>query len=86
MAAGVVLPICIGKPEKLNMGEECVYNATFNGIVAVDGERELAFSKGDRLAFQITREGPYHVDIEKTLEAAQRDGFFERPVNSFSKS
>lgn len=83
MAAGLVVPIRIGKPIKLNVGEEYEYNAAFNGIVAVDGEREIVFRKGDRLGFRITREGPYHVDIERTLEAAQQDGFFERPLKHY---
>lgn len=80
VGAGLVMPICIGKPEKLPLDVESVYMANFAGMIAVDGEREIEFEVQDHLAFRITRNGPYHVDVKKTLEMAQQSGYFERPL------
>jgi predicted polyphosphate/ATP-dependent NAD kinase len=77
MAAGLVIPVSISTPKKLNIDEYYEYIVSFKGTIAVDGEREIVFQKGDRLAFRITRNGPNHVDIKKTLEVAQQNGFFE---------
>ncbi|WP_071394060.1 ATP-NAD kinase family protein [Bacillus tuaregi] len=76
LAAGVIQKIKIGEPKLLQLHESYLYAAEHNGMIAVDGEREVPFYKGEELTFKITREGPYRVNIRKAIEAAQKEGFF----------
>ena len=50
----------------------------YKGIMALDGERELPFKKGETYHFKISRDGPYRVNIKRTIESAQINGFFNR--------
>jgi predicted polyphosphate/ATP-dependent NAD kinase len=76
IAAGIIKKINVGNMTKLNLNEEYYYKTAHKGIIAVDGEREVPFNEGDEFVFKITRNGPYHVDIKRTLEIAQENGFF----------
>jgi len=76
IAAGVMKTIKMGEPEIIEINKEYEYIADKKGVIALDGEREIVFRKGDKFIFKITRRGPYHVDIIKTLEIAQSNGFF----------
>jgi predicted polyphosphate/ATP-dependent NAD kinase len=76
IAAGLVEKITIGEPEIIEMNTDYVYIPENKGIIALDGEREIIFKKGDKFIFKITRNGPLHVNIVKTLEIAQKEGFF----------
>jgi predicted polyphosphate/ATP-dependent NAD kinase len=80
ISAGALEAISIDEPVLLPLGEEYQYRANSRGTVALDGEKEIIFNEGDILTFKITRDGPYHVDIIKTLETAQRAGFFTRQI------
>lgn len=48
------------------------------GVIAIDGEREISFQRGESFIFKITRNGPVHIDIKGALELAQIEGFFNR--------
>lgn len=76
VAAGVVSPISIDEPVLLGFGDDYNYVAKSRGTIALDGEREVEFSSGQRYIFRINREGPYHVDVVKALETAQLNGFY----------
>lgn len=76
IAAGMIQKIRVGNLAKLGLNEEYHYKAVDKGIIAVDGEREVPFNEGDEFVFKITRNGPYHIDIKRTLEIAQENGFF----------
>ncbi|SKC65348.1 ATP-NAD kinase family protein [Maledivibacter halophilus] len=76
IAAGLVEEITLGEPEIIEIDKEYKYVLENQGIIALDGEREVAFNKGDEFTFKITRNGPFHVDIIKTLEIAQKNKFF----------
>lgn len=78
IAAGILEPISVDEPVILEIGKEYDYIAKDSGTIALDGEREIEFSKGQRFVFKITRSGPCHVDVVKALEAAQRNGFFSK--------
>lgn len=78
IAAGKMKPILIGDPVLHNLDESFQMIAEYNGIMALDGEREIPFKKGDSFCFKITRNGPYRVNIRKTIENAQSNGFFNR--------
>lgn len=77
IAAGLVKTIKMGEPEIIELDKEYEYLAENKGVIALDGEREITFKKGDRFIFKITRSGPFRVDIKKTLETAQLNGFFD---------
>ena len=78
MAAGIVTPVSISDPEKISLGEDYRFNADERGTIALDGEREIQFSKGDEFIFRITRQGPRSIDTRKALAIAQEYGFFKK--------
>jgi predicted polyphosphate/ATP-dependent NAD kinase len=59
----------IGLEERINI-------KTTTGVIALDGERELTFGKGDKVVISLSRNGPKVVDVEATLRAAAEGGFF----------
>lgn len=75
VSAGVLEPVYVDEPQIIKIGEEYEFTATERGTIALDGEKEVEFSPGDKFIFKITRNGPYHVDVVKALEAAQLGGF-----------
>jgi hypothetical protein len=60
----------------LGLDDEYEFTAKDRGTIALDGEREVEFSKDQKLVFKIRREGPFHVDVIKVLETAQENNFF----------
>lgn len=78
IAAGTIREIIVDEPEILDLNKKMTFEAGENGIIALDGEREIPFKPGDRFDIVITRNGPYRVIVDKTLEYAQRSGFFNR--------
>jgi predicted polyphosphate/ATP-dependent NAD kinase len=78
VAAGTIVEVSSDELELVEVDKPFIWNAAFKGIIAVDGERELQFFKGDRIIFKISRNGPVHVNVKKTLEVAQLGGFFLR--------
>ncbi|MDF2948784.1 MAG: kinase, partial [Sedimentibacter sp.] len=75
VSAGVMEPVFVDEPQKLKVGEEYEFAAEERGTIALDGEKEIEFSPGDKFTFKITRNGPYHVNVVKALEIAQLGGF-----------
>jgi hypothetical protein len=75
-AAGKIVSVEAHKLEILPLDEGLKWEADHRGIIAVDGEREVPFAKGDQLTFKITRNGPLHVNVRRSLEIAQENGFF----------
>jgi predicted polyphosphate/ATP-dependent NAD kinase len=76
VAAGVIESISVSEPVILELDYGYEYMTEDRGTVALDGEREIEFSKGQKFIFKIRRTGPYHVDVKKALEIAQLKGFF----------
>lgn len=77
VAAGMLQPVKSGEPMELKLDQEYEYAADDSGTIALDGEREIEFVKGQRFMFKISRTGPYRVNVVKALEAAGKDGFFK---------
>ncbi len=77
IAAGTIQTITVDKPKILKLDEPISFKPTYNGIIALDGEREIPFKVGDNIEIKITRNGPYRVIVDKTLELAQKNGFFK---------
>jgi len=76
IAAGTIVEVTSHELELVEVGRPYTWSADYRGIIAVDGEREVRFKEGDCISFNITRTGPMHVDVRKTLEVAQSGGFF----------
>ncbi|MCR1975716.1 NAD(+)/NADH kinase [Clostridium sporogenes] len=80
----IIAPIAAGTIEKVHMGdikiiklnEEYKFTSKEKGVIALDGEREISFKKGETFIFKITRKGPIRVNIKSALELAQAQGFF----------
>lgn len=78
IAAGTMKEIRVDEPLIHPLDETFSMSMDYKGIMALDGEREIPFKKGDIFEFKITRDGPYRVNIKKTIESAQLNGFFNR--------
>jgi hypothetical protein len=46
------------------------------GIVALDGERELAFDAGDRVNITLREDAFFTVDVARCMQSAARAGLF----------
>ena len=78
IAAGILAPLSYSKAERMPLGMPVEIVMEWDCMVALDGERELRGKKGDRLAFTITQNGPWRVEIKKTLEKAVEMGLYKR--------
>ncbi|MDY0235254.1 MAG: NAD(+)/NADH kinase [Gudongella sp.] len=78
IAAGTMRSIRIAEPVVHKLDEFFSIQMQDKGIMALDGEREIPFKKGQVFKYRITRMGPYRVNIKNTLESAQENGFFIR--------
>lgn len=77
IAAGVLNEIEILESKGLDLHETYRVIAGRDGMIAVDGEREIRVSRGDVLEFSITRNGPLRVMVHKTLNEAVDNNRFE---------
>jgi predicted polyphosphate/ATP-dependent NAD kinase len=77
IAAGIIRTIHMEDAQIINLDATYEFISKEGGTIALDGEREITFKAGERFVFKITRNGPLHVDIIKTLEMAQNKGFFK---------
>lgn len=50
------------------------------GVVALDGEREIAFGPDDRVAVVLQPDGPLTVEIARAMALAAREGLLEQPA------
>ncbi|MDN5351595.1 MAG: hypothetical protein PWQ12_514 [Clostridiales bacterium] len=78
IAAGVITELTVGEPKEIALNQTVEMKMDSNGVVALDGEREIIFREGDVLGFKITREGPYRVKVSETLERALEEGIFSK--------
>lgn len=75
VSAGILERVFVDEPKVLSIDEEYEFTAEERGTIALDGEKEIEFNPQDKFIFKITRNGPYHVDVIKALEIAQKGGF-----------
>ncbi|WP_434291030.1 ATP-NAD kinase family protein [Clostridium botulinum] len=76
IAAGTIEKVHMGDTKIINLNEEYKFTSKEKGVIALDGEREISFKKGETFIFKITRKGPIRVNIKSALELAQARGFF----------
>jgi hypothetical protein len=76
IAAGVVASVGVVSPMMMPLNEMVAFRPAYNGTLALDGEREIAFKAGTSLSFCIKRNGPRRVDVKKAIAYGHRMGFF----------
>ncbi|ETA81531.1 ATP-NAD kinase family protein [Youngiibacter fragilis] len=75
MAPGVMSKIAFRGYREVVPYERILVKAN-EGMVALDGEREVPFNRGDRIELELSPDGPVVIDIHETLKAASGSGFF----------
>lgn len=76
IAAGVLADLHVSSHHRLPLSEPLRFEAEAAGMIAVDGEREIKFTRGDILTFAVTRNGPFRVDMDCALVRAIEMGLF----------
>jgi predicted polyphosphate/ATP-dependent NAD kinase len=75
IAPGIVERMYAETPVRMELGEDFTYTAQQDCMIALDGEREVRVPKGQTAVFRIVRNGPSRVDVRRTMEFAQQEGF-----------
>jgi len=82
IAPGLVLPVGVRTWRRLVLGEQ-VDLTTARGVIAVDGERELAFSPGRAPPrVELSPDGPRIIDIAAVMTAAAREGLLQHSART----
>ena len=71
-APGLIVPLGIVAVDEIRFGERHVVRSP-QGVVAVDGERELEFGAGDHVTIRLECDGPFTIDIDKVMHRAAQD-------------
>jgi len=75
IAPGLVAPVGIAAVSELRPGERQGVRLA-QGVIALDGERELTFTANDQVTVRLERHGPLTIDVNKAMSAAVRKGLF----------
>ena len=70
------MPVGIGEILEMEPGISHPVDPLRPAILALDGEREIALKSGDEAMVRLDLEGPWIVDIERTLSLAVADDAF----------
>jgi predicted polyphosphate/ATP-dependent NAD kinase len=81
IAPGLVRPIGIAHFEPMPADRPFVIGQEA-GVVALDGERELAFDRHDRVTITLRENAFPTVDVARCMQTAAREGLFRLPSNS----
>jgi predicted polyphosphate/ATP-dependent NAD kinase len=83
IAPGLVVPVGVRSWRRLEVGSQVEVSCT-RGLVAVDGEREIAFTgrpHGEQPRIRLSADGPRCVDIPAVLAQAARTGLLRRDAS-----
>ncbi len=78
ITAGVLSDFRLENEKILKLGESISFCMNTPGMLALDGEKEVSFRKGDMIEIRLMRNGPRKVDIRKVLVLAQKAGLFRK--------
>ncbi|HTT12053.1 MAG TPA: NAD(+)/NADH kinase [Burkholderiaceae bacterium] len=81
IAPGLVRAVGIAHMEPMVAGRPFVVTQEA-GVVALDGERELAFDGADRVTITLREDAFPTVDVARCMQVAARDGLFRLPSRS----
>ncbi len=70
LAPGLYQDVAVAAVERLALGEPVTVEGP--GILALDGERERVLRPGQRAVLRVLRDGPWLVDVRRTLWTAAR--------------
>lgn len=70
---GLILPVGVVDVQEIRPGEKSRVRAR-KGVIALDGEREIEFRQGDRIAIQLEKSGPRTIKVERVLRQAAERG------------
>lgn len=73
IAPGLILPVGISAVWRINADEVQQVRAR-QGVIALDGEREMEFSVGDHVSVRLDQRGPRTIRIKRVMELAAREG------------
>jgi predicted polyphosphate/ATP-dependent NAD kinase len=76
IAPGSVVPVGIGEIVEMEPGKSCPVDSIRPAVLALDGEREITLSSNDEAQVELDLEGPWIVDVERTLSLAVAEGAF----------
>ena len=77
IAPGLVVPVGVAAVHDLLPGERQTVCAP-QGVIALDGEREIEFTDGDRVAVWLDDDGPRTIDIDRVMARAAQSGLLTR--------
>lgn len=78
IAPGLILPVGVESMQILKP-QESVPITMSRGVVALDGERDFAFSQTDKINVELDLNGPLTVDVPNVLRIAAEHGFLNYP-------
>ena len=85
IAPGLILPVGVSTVCEIRDGEVHEVRVP-QGVVALDGEREIQFSRGDQLTVFLDCNGPLTLRVGRVMELAARQGLLrEEPVQILEK-
>ena len=76
IAPGVVVPVGIGEVIEMEPGIDYAVDPLRPATLALDGEREITLNRGDESTIRLDLEGPWIVDVERTLSLAVAEDAF----------
>jgi len=76
LAPGLVTVMPVKKFTLLSVGQEAVLDGQ-EGILALDGEREVSVRQGEAWRIRLENTGPLRVDIRKVMSLAQERGVYD---------
>ena len=81
LAPGLMADIGVERVFDLEAGVAHPIRLT-RGVVALDGEREIAFGPEDRVAVVLDPDGPLTVEVPRAMELAARSGLLEQAADA----
>ena len=77
IAPGLIVPVGVAAVHDMRPGERQTVCAP-RGVIALDGEREIEFSDGDRVVVWLDANGPRTIDIDRVMACAAQSGLLTR--------
>jgi predicted polyphosphate/ATP-dependent NAD kinase len=73
IAPGLITPVGVVGSQQIVFDEPHEVNAR-QGVIALDGEREIEFARTDRVTVRLSRDGPRTIDISRVMARAAQEG------------
>jgi predicted polyphosphate/ATP-dependent NAD kinase len=73
IAPGLIVPVGVERVQEIAFGERQTIGIS-QGVIALDGEREIEFGPNDHVTVHLERDGPFTIAIERVMARAAQDG------------